>query len=415
MLRQSGKIDGAITDFIIEAANNSIKQQVGFAIDHTSEQLLGDVFPNYKKHHFFDVYVTALQTGQLQRKELYYKDDRVEGWFDLGAAPHDDAVIVTFVNITESKNHQQTIEKSAAQLHAIMDIAQSGMFMFAAEKDGQGNVFDFRFTIANRALASYVGQTPEILLGELGSKWFPGYKTNGLFELYKNTYETGKTNRFDFHYNDDEINVWLDIMSTKLGDEVLVTFTDFTPTKTLQLQLEELVNNLKRSNENLEEFAYAASHDLQEPLRKIRFFADRLKSRFAPELGTEGADMLNRMEASTMRMRTLIDDLLSYSRVSCDNSSFESVDTKQIAQEAVTDLETSIQEKSATINIEGLPLVTGDKSQLRQLFQNLFSNSLKYAQQNTAAGNFSNNKTGERQRSAFSAAGAGRQPEFLFN
>jgi signal transduction histidine kinase len=369
---------GIVYDFRVEAANAAIKNQVGFPLDISAEPLLSHIFPTYKEHRFFDVYIRALESGEVQHKELYYKDRRLEGWFDLGVAPQDDSVVVTFVNITDSKMYQQAIERTAQQLNAIMNIAQSGIFLFSPVHNEEGEIVDFYFTKTNPALASYVGQKPEVLIGELGSKWFPGYKVNGLFERYKETFITGKPNRFDFHYDEDEIDVWLDILATRLGDEVLVTFTDFTAVKKLQLQMETYVNELKRSNASLEDFAYAASHDLQEPLRKIHFFADRLKGKYHKELGSEGASMLDRMEAATGRMRTLIEDLLAYSRVSAKRTSFEEVNTDLLVREVLGDLEASIQEKGASIHIGVLPTLKGDPLQLRQLFQNIIGNALKY-------------------------------------
>lgn len=369
---------GRINDFRVEAANAAIKKQVGFPIDLNTEPLLSIIFPAYKQYHFFDVYTLALESGQVQHKELFYKDERLEGWFDLGVAPQDDSLVVTFVNITESKQYQQAVEQTATQLNAIMNIAQSGIFLFSPVFDEQGDVVDFIFTKVNPAMASYVGQQPEALVGERGSRWFPGYKINGLFERYRDTYLTGNTNRFDFHYDEDEIDVWLDILATKLGDEVLVTFTDFTAVKKLQLQMETYVNELKRSNASLEDFAYAASHDLQEPLRKIHFFADRLKSKYQSELGSEGGSLLDRMEAATNRMRTLIDDLLAYSRVSAKRTAFEEVNTELLVREVLGDLEASIQEKAASIRMGALPTLKGDPVQLRQLFQNIIGNALKY-------------------------------------
>jgi signal transduction histidine kinase len=369
---------GAIVDFTIEVANAAIVNQVGFAIDDSSRPRITDVFPKNEAYGFHDTYRTALETGTLQRRELYYEDERLTGWFDLGVAPVEDGVVVTFVNITETKRHQQQIEESATQLRAIMDIAQSGIFVFSPERDASGDVVDFRFTVSNPAFASYVGQIPEKLVGDLGSKWFPGYRSNGLFERYLETYRTGKSNRFDFHYDDDGIDVWLDIMSTKLGDGVLVTFTDYTTVKRLQLQLESSVQDLKRSNQSLEEFAYAASHDLQEPLRKIHFFSNRLKGSYGEGLGEDGASMLERMEVAARRMRTLIEDLLAFSKVSASNAEPQDVDLNLLINGVLSDLDRAVVESGAAISVDTMPVIRGDLGQLRQLFQNLLGNALKY-------------------------------------
>jgi PAS domain S-box-containing protein len=134
---------------------------------------------------------------------------------------------------------------------------------------------------------------------------------------------------------------------------------------------------LIRSNENLQQFAYIASHDLQEPLRKIQSFGDLLKKRYAPELGP-GADFLERMQNAAMRMSTLIEDLLTFSRVSMQQDVSEQVSLNNIIKSVLTDLDFAIQETRAVITIGPLPVIEGDSLQLGQLYQNLISNALKF-------------------------------------
>ena len=223
-----------------------------------------------------------------------------------------------------------------------------------------------------------MGQEPEAVIGGLGSEWFPDYKTNGLFEAYRKTYLTGESQRFDIHYDGSGIDVWLDIMATKMGDEVLVTFGDYTPLKKLQQELEASVLDLQRSNANLEQFAYVASHDLQEPLRKIQAFGDILETKYGPLLGEHGADMIQRMQSAAARMQILIKDVLAYSRIATRRDAIRLVNLGEIVTNVVDDLETAITDHQATVTIDALPTVVGDAGQLRQLFQNLLSNSLKF-------------------------------------
>jgi light-regulated signal transduction histidine kinase (bacteriophytochrome) len=112
------------------------------------------------------------------------------------------------------------------------------------------------------------------------------------------------------------LNVFLVVNASKLGDEVVVDFTDITKQKNLQLDLLQKVEELERSNKNLEEFAYAASHDLKEPIRKVSFFTDRLKQQLSESLTPEQSHLFSRVELAVQRMNTLIDDLLTYSHVS---------------------------------------------------------------------------------------------------
>jgi PAS domain S-box-containing protein len=135
---------------------------------------------------------------------------------------------------------------------------------------------------------------------------------------------------------------------------------------------------LARSNGELEKFAYVASHDLQEPLRKIQAFGDRLRTRFRGELGEQGRDYLDRLLGSAGRMRRLIDDLLSFSRVATKGQPFARVDLAVLAEVVLADLEERIQETGAAVDVGPLPTIEADPTQMRQLLQNLIGNALKF-------------------------------------
>jgi signal transduction histidine kinase len=148
-------------------------------------------------------------------------------------------------------------------------------------------------------------------------------------------------------------------------------------------QARQFAEELQRSNRELEQFASVASHDLQEPLRKIQAFGDRLQSLVASEnsdarLDEKANDYLQRMLASAGRMRKLIDDLLSYSRVSTRTQAFQPVSLRQVASEVLSDLETQIQRTGGEVIVGDLPTIAADPLQMRQLLQNLISNGLKF-------------------------------------
>jgi PAS domain S-box-containing protein len=134
---------------------------------------------------------------------------------------------------------------------------------------------------------------------------------------------------------------------------------------------------LMRSNQNLQQFAYIASHDLQEPLRKIQSFGDMLKKQYEAQLG-EGNDYLERMQSAARRMSILIRDLLTYSRISTQKDTQETVSLAHVVNLVLTNLELVIEETGATVQVEPLPAIRGDSLQLEQLFQNLLSNALKF-------------------------------------
>lgn len=149
-------------------------------------------------------------------------------------------------------------------------------------------------------------------------------------------------------------------------------------TKLYRIELENQVENLNRSNAELEQFAYVASHDLQEPLRKIRAFADLLKSKNRNSLTEESKQIVEKITKSASRMQMLIDDLLALSRSIDSSRDIEAVDLDDILRQVQTNMQPQINECNAVVRSHRLPTVTGYGSQLTQLFENLLSNSLKY-------------------------------------
>jgi PAS domain S-box-containing protein len=242
----------------------------------------------------------------------------------------------------------------------------------------EGRIVDFVFKMTNTAYNQYAHCSPEAIQHRRVSEIFPGYYQTDAFERYIETFETGKPNAWDLHYDVDKLDVYLQVMATRMGDDLVVHFIDYTRLKNLQLDLLRKIGELERSNRNLEEFAYAASHDLKEPIRKIHFFAGKLKQDLEAGLSPQQLQLFNRLEVSTGRMHSLVDDLLSYSQVSIRPRVLEELDLGDLVRFALTDLELEIEEKKATIHIGELPVVQGHMRQLQQLFQNLLSNALKY-------------------------------------
>ncbi|WP_461147521.1 ATP-binding protein [Spirosoma pulveris] len=142
--------------------------------------------------------------------------------------------------------------------------------------------------------------------------------------------------------------------------------------------LREANQDLLRSNQNLEQFAFVASHDLQEPLRKIQSFSSILQERYGALLGEEGGIYLSRLTKAGARMSTLIRDLLTFSRISTQQAVLNEVSVQQVVQQVLDNLSIAAGESQAQITLGNLPVVQGDMLQLSQLFQNLLSNALKF-------------------------------------
>ncbi|HEX8461873.1 MAG TPA: ATP-binding protein [Segetibacter sp.] len=174
------------------------------------------------------------------------------------------------------------------------------------------------------------------------------------------------------------------------GVSLSIILTDLTEQKESQRQLklnnqqlEEINQALETSNHDLQQFASVASHDLQEPLRKIQIYSNLLKERFAVDFPTSANTYLEKIITSSERMRVLIHDILSFSRLSENDNNFALTDLKLLAEELLKDFELIIEEKQATIIVEDLPTIEVNPGQIRQVLQNILSNALKFSRKGT--------------------------------
>jgi light-regulated signal transduction histidine kinase (bacteriophytochrome) len=143
-------------------------------------------------------------------------------------------------------------------------------------------------------------------------------------------------------------------------------------------ELQETLIKLKRSNSELEQFAYVASHDLQEPLRIISSFLQLLQMRYSGQLDSDADEFINFAVEGAKRMQNLIQDLLAYSRVTTKGNEFKDIKMEEALEQALVNLKMSIEENNANITHDPLPIITADYSQMIQLLQNLIGNSIKY-------------------------------------
>jgi PAS domain S-box-containing protein len=184
-----------------------------------------------------------------------------------------------------------------------------------------------------------------------------------------------------------ELLYWIgyivDINAQKLVEETLQDNRELKETqaklKQNQSVLETNISELNRSNRELQEFAYIASHDLQEPARKLSFYSDYIISKYDAVLDKKGLEYLYNMQSASRRMRNLINDLLSFAQVEREGLRLSAINLNQVTHDVLQDLEIAIEEKGASVHVESLPVIEADQNMMHQLLENVISNAVKYS------------------------------------
>jgi len=294
-------------------------------------------------------------------------------------------VTIKLQNEVQLQRYNNELKEKEYNLHqllinapdAVIVIDQESIISFWNPKAQE--IFGWRAEdVVNRPLSSTIIPVQHRKAHEMGMK---RYLATGEAVVLNKTIEITALKN-----TGDEFYVSLTISRTSQAGKVafIAFIRDITEQKHNQMELERKTKELERSNANLEGFAYAASHDLKEPIRKIHIFSDRLKERLKEKVEEEDLRVFGRMENAAKRMGALIDDLLTYSSVNKGISFFEEVNLNQKVEIVLEDLELEIQEKGAIITVDSLPVIQGHKKQLQQLFQNLIGNALKYSKADIA-------------------------------
>ncbi len=275
----------------------------------------------------------------------------------------------------ELRSIQWELEQSRKKYSDLYDFAPVGYLTLSEEG---------RIVEANLTAAKQLGTERSILIG----KPFNLYAAeNYRVELHlhvRKVFKTKQPHTCEIKLNGrNRVNYYVQLDSIYFMDSdgqslSRTTMTDISDRKKAEEKLTALAGKLEFSNRELEQFAFIASHDLQEPLRKIQAFGDRLETKHRQELDEEGKEYLSRMQNAAKRMQQFIRDLLKYSRVATHPEQLDTVDLREAVMEVISDLELIIQRLGADVEVFELPAFKVEKSQIRQLFQNLIANALKF-------------------------------------
>jgi two-component system, chemotaxis family, CheB/CheR fusion protein len=291
-----------------------------------------------------------------------------------------DGVVVNFIDITESKQLNSILE-------GVFNSSPSGIIVKKAIRNDRGEVTDFEYIAANHAAEKIIGNAEELHGKRVRHQ---SNFDREYFSRYAEVVNTGKNDYFDFFH--EASHRWYDVISVKMLDGVVTTFTDITQKKKaadliaqsfedLKItsnKLQETNYKLEQSNMDLLQFASVASHDLKEPLRKIQTFGNLLFAKIENKLEANEKNYLDKIISSSHRMQGLIEDVLTLSKLSNTDMPYTRTDLKSVIQHIVDDLEISIGEKGTQIYIGNLPTIEAVTGQMHQLFQNLISNALKF-------------------------------------
>lgn len=368
-------------------------------LDQVQDKPLLEIFPELEKQVFPEMIRQVFTTGVAysENNAIAYVDSadgRNEYIFDYEYAPLLDevgnvnGVLISAYDVTDRVKSEQALKISENRFKSIASVMQQ--FIWTASPTGELEYF-------NQAVFDFSGRTEEDLLT---SGWITLVHPDDQEEnnkLWKNSVETGNDfiyeHRFrkangDYRWqlsravaqrdNNGKILQWVGT-STDIHDQIKFqeTLEELVDARTKDLSILNI--ELQSSNQDLESFAYISSHDLQEPLRKIQTFISIILDSDYENLSDRGKSYFLRVESAADRMKRLITDLLSYSRTSSVEQDFENVDLKELLEEIQGDFIETLEDKNGSLHFDSLPTVSGISFQLRQLFVNLISNSIKFS------------------------------------
>ncbi|MGO9019543.1 MAG: PAS domain S-box protein [Syntrophobacteraceae bacterium] len=303
-------------------------------------------------------------------------------------------VVLVFHDVTEKRRIREALRESEEHYRSLFDNILNG-YAYCRMLFKNDQPEDFVYLNVNSAFENLTGL--KNVIGKKVSEVIPGIRQSDpeLLEIYGRVARTGVPERFETYV--EALGMWFSISVYGPREEHFVAVFDVITERKrmedelrksrdqLELRVHErtaelngYMAKLEQSNQALQDFASIASHDLKEPLRKVISFGNMLRQKSGESLGQSGNDYLNRMLNATERMQSLLGGLLDYSRVTTAAEPFEAVDLSDLIGEVLSDLEIRIVRTGGEVHVEDLPVISADPTQLRQLFQNLIGNALKF-------------------------------------
>ncbi len=314
-------------------------------------------------------------------------------------------------NVTERKQAERALRDSEQRFQSVLENTPSAILL--VDENG-------RISLVNRRAIETFGYTREELLGQPIELLIP-QRFHEQMAVHRARYLSDPQPRSVARRDvlavrkdgvEFPVEIGLNPLVVNGRRKVVAAVQDLTERQVFTDRLEKTASELRQINQDLEQIAYAASHDLQEPLRAVAGYCQLLKLDYSDGLDAEARDYLDKAVAGTKRMHSLIHGLLAFSRVQRAGNEFARVDTAGVIEEVLENLEVAISESRATIDIEPLPVVAGDRVQIVQLFQNLIGNAIKYRGADDPVIRITASRAGNDWRFEVADNGIGIAPEF---
>jgi two-component system CheB/CheR fusion protein len=420
-----------IVDFELQTANNAAGEFLKRGLpEFIGASLVKDI-PYLAVPQVFDQLTNVVETDTHFQKDIFLEQQ--QKWYTMIAVKMMDGIVITFADITSKKRSEQKLRKNYNELIAVKDNLKKSNELLESkvqERTKELTASEERFRLVasatNDALYDWDFMNDHVWLSDAFFKLF-GYEDRSAFTRRSTLFDllhpeerkevtstlseainTGqkqwsKSYRFrkangEYSYILDRgyilqdefgtpyrmLGSMFDVTELKIAEHKLSTMNEQLEHKVMERtqELEQINSALEVSNTDLQQFASVASHDLQEPLRKIQMFAKLLQDEFEESQKNSSLHYVHKIINCSNRMRSLITDVLNYSRLSAADSRFEAVDLRELIQGILDDFELLIKEKHAKIHIGEMPVIEVIPGLIRQVFQNLISNALKFSKPN---------------------------------
>ena len=312
--------------------------------------------------------------------------------------------------IIERKKHEKNLRESEERLRSTLSSMDDLVFVL----DKNGVFINYYQMSSKRELYA----PPELFLGKSFKEVLPPHVAKSLQSAFNTVITTDTVQKFSYFLEITDEKSWFDAKISKRKDSsgefdgVTIVARDITEQKQAEEELARQTRELARSNSELEQFAYAASHDLQEPLRMVASYTQLLARRYQGKLDSDADEFISFAVDGATRMQRLINDLLAYSRLGSHGAPFESTDLETVFDETVANLQIAIGESRSVVTHDPLPTVIADGGQMGRLFQNLISNAIKFRNESPPQVHISAKQNGEQWIFSACDNGIGIDPEF---